>query len=50
MPHDPARVAECRAWLERVKADLETAAILLAADPPQPGSALFHCQQAVEKS
>jgi hypothetical protein len=33
-PPDPARVAECRAWLDRVKADLEAAAILLAADPP----------------
>lgn len=50
MLHDPARVAECRAWLDRVRADLKAAAILLEADQPQPGTALFHCQQAVEKS
>lgn len=50
MPHDPAKVAESRAWLERASADLESAAILLAAANPRPDSSLFHCQQAVEKS
>jgi HEPN domain-containing protein len=50
MPHDPARIAECRAWLERAWADLESARILLAATPPRADTAVFHCQQAAEKS
>lgn len=49
MPYDPERVAECGAWLERVRADLDAATILLGAASPRPDSALFHCQQAVEK-
>jgi HEPN domain-containing protein len=50
MPHDPARVAECRAWLLRALADLDAAAILLGAAKPRPESAVFHCQQAAEKA
>ena len=50
MPHDPARVADCRAWLGRAVADLESAGLLLAAVPPRADTALFHCQQAVEKA
>ncbi|WP_447972359.1 HEPN domain-containing protein [Nitrospira sp. Kam-Ns4a] len=50
MWHDPQKVAECRAWLERALADLDSAAILLAAPRPRPDTALFHCQQAVEKT
>ena len=50
MPHDPQRLAECRAWLERAQADLESASILLAAARPRRDTALFHCQQAVEKA
>ncbi|MEW6745438.1 MAG: HEPN domain-containing protein [Planctomycetota bacterium] len=50
MPHDPEKVSECRAWLDRAFADLESARILLAADPARVDTALFHCQQAVEKA
>jgi HEPN domain-containing protein len=50
MPHDPERVAECRAWLQRAWVDLESAAILLRSPRPRPDSAVFHCQQAVEKA
>jgi HEPN domain-containing protein len=50
MPHDPAKVAECRGWLDRAWADLESAAILLGAARPRPDTALFHCQQAAEKA
>ncbi len=50
MPHDPQKVAECRAWLGRAYSDLESADILLTALRPQRDAALFHCQQAVEKA
>ena len=50
MRHDPARIAECRAWLGRAWTDLESARLLLAGDAPRPDTALFHCQQAVEKA
>ncbi len=41
---------EARAWLERAKADLVAADVDLAAEPVLVEDALFHCQQAVEKS
>jgi HEPN domain-containing protein len=47
---DPVLVANTREWLERAREDLETAAFSLTADPPFARSALFHCQQAVEKA
>ena len=47
MSLDLQKVAECRAWLGRAWADLDSASILLASD--RPDTALFHCQQAVEK-
>ena len=50
MSHDPARVAETREWLEKVGLDLRGAAVDLGAEPPLVEDALFHCQQAVEKS
>lgn len=50
MPDDPQRVAECRAWLDRTWADLDSATILLGSARPRPDTALFHCQQAVEKA
>ena len=50
MPHDPARVADTRAWLSRAATDLRAAAIDLAADPPVLDDLVFHCQQAVEKA
>lgn len=50
MPDDPQRVAECRAWLDRAWADLDSASILLGSARPRPDSAVFHCQQAAEKA
>lgn len=50
MPHDPVRVADTRGWLAKAKNDLRGAEIDQAADPPLPEDALFHCQQAVEKT
>jgi HEPN domain-containing protein len=43
-------VAECRAWLGRAWADLDSAAILLAWNRPRSDTALFRCQQTVEKA
>lgn len=50
MPHDPARVAECRAWLRRAWADLDAAHVLLDSSRPRVGTAVFHCQQVAEKA
>jgi HEPN domain-containing protein len=50
MPHDPIRVADTRAWLEKAVIDLRSARVDLDAAPPIVGDALFHCQQAVEKA
>lgn len=50
MPHDPAKVSECRAWLRRAWADLDSASILLGSLRARPDTAVFHCQQAVEKA
>lgn len=50
MPHDPEKIAECRSWLDRAWADLDSAAILLGPERARPDTALFHCQQAAEKA
>jgi HEPN domain-containing protein len=50
MPHDPALVAETRAWLEKAAEDLAAAAHDLRADPPLCGDTAFHAQQSVEKA
>lgn len=50
MPLDPEKVAECRAWLDRAWADIESASLLLTGERARPDTALFHCQQAVEKA
>jgi HEPN domain-containing protein len=50
MPPDPVRVADTRAWLEKAVMDLRSARVDLDAAPPIVGDALFHCQQAVEKT
>jgi HEPN domain-containing protein len=50
MPHDPEKAAECRGWLDRAWADIDSAAILLGSNRPRPDTALFHCQQAAEKA
>ncbi len=50
MPPDPVRAADTESWLRKAYSDLRYAEIDLAADPPAPEDAVFHCQQAVEKS
>ena len=50
MPHDPMRIADTRAWIEKVQIDLRAAEIGLSAAPPLVEDCLFHCQQAVEKA
>ena len=50
MPHDPALVAEVRAWLSKAGRDLATAEYELQANPPFADDLVFHAQQAAEKS
>ena len=50
MQHDAARSADTRGWLRKAAQDLRGAEIDLAAAPPLPGDAAFHCQQATEKA
>ena len=49
MGHDPTRVADTRAWLDKAEMDLHAARNGLEAAPPLLEDVLFHCQQAVEK-
>jgi HEPN domain-containing protein len=44
------RLEEAWEWLGFAREDLETAEVLLAADPPRLRQALFHSQQGAEKS
>jgi HEPN domain-containing protein len=50
MLHDPARVEDTRTWLTRAASDLAAGAHDLTAEPPFAGDAVFHAQQAAEKS
>jgi HEPN domain-containing protein len=50
MPHDPARVEDARTWLVRAASDLGAGAHDLTVEPPFTGDAVFHAQQAAEKS
>jgi len=50
MPHDPILMEDTRAWLRKASSDLRGAELDLAASPPLIDDALFHCQQAVEKT
>lgn len=50
MSLDPQKVAECRAWIGRACADLDSAAIVLAWNRPRSDMAPFRCQQTVEKA
>jgi HEPN domain-containing protein len=50
MANDPARVADARAWLVKARQDLRGVRLVLAAEPPLLDDAVFHCQQAAEKS
>jgi HEPN domain-containing protein len=46
----PETEAEARAWFQKAANDLRGADIDLTANPPLIEDALFHCQQAAEKS
>jgi HEPN domain-containing protein len=46
----PERANEVREWLRKAGNDLRGAQVDMAASPPLKEDALFHCQQACEKS
>jgi HEPN domain-containing protein len=50
MPLDPELVAETAGWFQRALHDLGAGQADLTADPPFTGDAVFHAQQAAEKS
>lgn len=50
MPHDPARVADTKAWLSKAAVDLRAAEHDRTAEPPITEDIVFHSQQLVEKS
>ena len=50
MQPDARRRGDTRSWFEKAQKDLRCAQIDLAADPPALEDALYHCQQAAEKS
>lgn len=50
MPLDPARLADTRGWLEKARLDLGAGHADLHAEPPFTGDAMFHAQQAKEKT
>jgi len=43
------REEETKEWLQKAKSDLLSAQILIGHEPPVLDTALFHCQQVVEK-
>jgi HEPN domain-containing protein len=47
---DPVLLADTKDWLIKTANDLRGAEVDLAASPPLFEDALFHCQQAAEKS
>lgn len=50
MPLDPILLAETKAWLVKAANYLRGASIDVDASPPLLEDAMFHCQQAAEKS
>jgi HEPN domain-containing protein len=50
MDADPELTAETRAWLTKSANDLRAAEALIDSSPPLLDEAVFHCQQAAEKS
>jgi len=50
MATDPVLLADVQSWMIKASNDLRGADIDLAAEPPLLEDALFHCQQAAEKS
>lgn len=50
MPSDPVRIAEVRSWFKKAADDFRAAEHDLAAEAPLLEDALFHAQQAAEKT
>ena len=50
MQPDVRRRADTLSWFEKAQKDLRCSQIDLAAEPPAPEDALYHCQQAAEKA
>jgi len=50
MAFDPVLVSNTREWVVLAKEDLAAAELTLAANVPLIRTALFHCQQSVEKA
>ena len=50
MAPDARRHADTLSWFKKAHKDLRCAQIDVAADPPAPDDALYHCQQAAEKA
>jgi HEPN domain-containing protein len=50
MPADPVLIAETQAWLRKAAHDLRAAGHSLTASPPLLDDAVFHSQQAAEKT
>jgi HEPN domain-containing protein len=50
MAHDPVKVADALAWMQKADSDMRCAVLDSGATPPLLEDALFHCQQVVEKS
>jgi len=50
MQHDPELIAEVLAWLRKAKRDLDAGDHDLTAEEPFTEDAVYHAQQAVEKS
>ncbi|MGA2184828.1 MAG: HEPN domain-containing protein [Bryobacteraceae bacterium] len=50
MAHDPVLVENTTAWLRKAGQDLRRVERCLADEPPDVEDALFHCQQAAEKT
>jgi HEPN domain-containing protein len=50
MPHDRILIEDTKAWLLKAWQDLRAARVGLEAKPSLKEDALFHCQQAIEKS
>lgn len=47
---EPETAPEARRWLRSARDDLRIVGMALTADPPVPGAACFHSQQAAEKA
>ena len=49
MPLDPVKISETQSWLKKAAEDLRAAQHCLTANTPLGSTAVFHCQQVVEK-